>query len=119
MDTGLRMLLNFGHTLGHVYEKAYNYETYTHGEAVAAGMVRAAKLGTALGITPVEVSGQIAAVLEKFQLPAEIPAAPQDYADTLTKDKKSDGAQISFIALREIGKAEAVKLDKQRLLELL
>lgn len=119
LDTGLRMLLNFGHTLGHVYEKAYHYETYTHGEAVAAGMVRAAKLGTAMGITPAGTAEEIAAVLRKFGLPTEISASAQDYADTLTKDKKSDGTQISFIALREIGKAEAVKLEKQRLLELL
>ena len=54
LDLGIRMILNFGHTLGHVYEKAYHYETYTHGEAVAAGMVAAAKLGQKLGHTPAE-----------------------------------------------------------------
>ena len=113
------MLLNFGHTLGHVYERAYHYETYTHGEAVAAGMVMAAHLGEKLGITPAETDGQIAGVLRQFGLPTEIPAKKQDYAGTLTKDKKSDGADISFIVLRQIGKAEAVKLETQRLLDLL
>lgn len=118
-DTGLRMLLNFGHTLGHVYEKAYNYETYTHGEAVAAGMVKAAELGTKLGVTPEGAAAEIAAVLRKFSLPVEIQASREDYESTLTKDKKSDGADISFIALRELGRAEAVKLKKQELLSLL
>lgn len=119
LDTGLRMLLNFGHTLGHVYEKAYNYETYTHGEAVAAGMVKAAKLGAKLGVTPETAAAEIAAVLRKFSLPVEIEATREDYAETLTKDKKGDGADISFIALGSIGKAEAVKMKKQELLALL
>lgn len=118
-DTGLRMLLNFGHTLGHVYEKAYNYETYTHGEAVAAGMVAAAKLGTALGITPAGTNQKIARVLTQFKLPTAISAQKQDYVETLTKDKKSDGAAISLIVLETIGKARAVKIDKSRLIGLL
>lgn len=119
LDTGLRMLLNFGHTLGHVYEKAYNYETYTHGEAVGAGMVKAAEIGAKMGVTPEGAAAEIAAVLEKFSLPVEIKASREDYESTLTKDKKSDGADISFIVLREIGKAEAVKMKKQELLSLL
>lgn len=119
LDTGLRMLLNFGHTLGHVYEKAYHYETYTHGEAVAAGMVAAAKLGIRLGITPPGTDQRIAAVLRQFDLPTSISATTQDYADTLTKDKKSDGSQISLIVLTELGKARAVKLETQRLLSLI
>ena len=51
-DTGERMLLNFGHTLGHAYELAYHYETYTHGEGVAAGMMAAAAIGEYLKDTP-------------------------------------------------------------------
>src|SRR5699024_9806429 len=62
-DTGKRMLLNFGHTLGHAYEKAGHYEKWTHGQAVAAGMVEAARLGTGLGITPAGTAEQIAALL--------------------------------------------------------
>ena len=116
LDTGLRMLLNFGHTLGHVYEAAYHYETYTHGEAVAAGMVAAARIGTLLGVTPAETEGRITELLEKFGLPTSIPAKKADYEATLSKDKKSDGGSISFIALREIGRAEAVKLPTEALL---
>jgi 3-dehydroquinate synthase len=118
-ESGLRMILNFGHTLGHVYEKAYHYETYTHGEAVAAGMVIAAKLGEQLGVTPAGTDHRIAQVLEKFRLPTCIDASKDDYRTTLTHDKKSDGGDISFIALKQIGQVEPVKLSKQRLLDLL
>lgn len=58
-DTGNRMLLNFGHTLGHAYELAGHYEIWTHGQAVAAGMVRAAGLGEKLGVTPAGTGGRL------------------------------------------------------------
>lgn len=115
-DTGLRMLLNFGHTLGHVYEKAYHYKTYTHGEAVAAGMVAAARIGANLGLTPPELEQRIADLLQKFQLPVAIPATQADYEEALVKDKKTDGGQISFIVLTAMGKAAPVKLPTRDLL---
>ncbi len=117
-DTGLRMLLNFGHTLGHVYEKAYHYETYTHGEAVAAGMVAAARIGSRLGVTPASAEAEITQLLRCYQLPIGISAAQQDYLETLVKDKKSQGKDINLIALTEIGHAEPVKMPQTRLLEL-
>lgn len=117
-DTGLRMLLNFGHTLGHVYEKAYHYETYTHGEAVAAGMVAAARIGSRLGVTPASAEAEITQLLRCYQLPTGISAAQQDYQETLVKDKKSQGKDINLIALTEIGHAEPVKMPQTRLLEL-
>ena len=115
-DTGERMLLNFGHTLGHVYEKAGNYEKYTHGEAVAAGMVAAAKLGERLGITKPGTAGEIEAVLTRFGLPARITVRPSDY-QALAADKKTAGDTISLILLEEIGKARAVKLEVRALLK--
>lgn len=118
LDTGIRMLLNFGHTLGHVYEKAYHYQTYTHGEAVAAGMVAAARIGAHLGITPTSAEKEIAKVLTKFGLPTAIPAREADYRETLTKDKKSQGKHIHLILLEEIGKARGEKMTQSRLLEL-
>ena len=54
-DTGERMLLNFGHTLGHAYELAGHYTEWSHGAAVAAGMCAAARLGVRLGVTPAEL----------------------------------------------------------------
>ena len=72
-DTGLRMTLNFGHTIGHDFELAGHYETWTHGQGVAAGMNWAAQLGVGLGITPPEVVEQIRSILNKFGLPQDIP----------------------------------------------
>lgn len=117
LDLGLRMLLNFGHTFGHVYEKAYHYETYTHGEAVAAGMVDAARLGEAMGYTEPGTADRIAALLQKFALPTAIEASREDYEQTMNLDKKSLGGDIRFIFLRKIGKAEAVRLSKEELFQ--
>lgn len=118
-DTGLRMILNFGHTLGHVYEKAYHYETYTHGEAVAAGMVAAARLGIRLGVTPSGTDVEIAALLEKFSLPTAISATEQDYGDTLVKDKKSQGKDINLVVLPQLGEAGVLKMPQTRVLTLI
>ncbi len=119
MDTGERMLLNFGHTLGHVYEKAYGYRKYNHGEAVAAGMAAAARIGIRLGVTPAGTDTAVEALLRRFGLPTAIAAKPEDFEQTLMKDKKSDGSRISFVALRELGRAETVKLEKTELLKLI
>ncbi|MCD7820753.1 MAG: 3-dehydroquinate synthase, partial [Clostridiales bacterium] len=116
-DQGLRMILNFGHTLGHAYEKAYHYETYTHGQAVAAGMCRAAEIGVHMGVTPAEVPGKIQSIVKKFGLPDEIPCTQADYEEAVGLDKKGQGGDISVILLPELGKAEAVRLKKSELMD--
>ena len=115
-DTGLRMILNFGHTLGHAYELAYHYETYTHGEAVAAGMVAAAALGIKLGIIPAGLDSRIGALLACFGLPIRIDCTPEQYAAAIGLDKKGTGDEISLILLAELGKAVILKLPKEELL---
>ena len=115
LDTGLRMLLNFGHTFGHVYETAYHYETWTHGEAVAAGMVAAARLGERLGYTEAGTAARIETVLHSCQLPTEIDAPRTAYVETMNLDKKSLGGDIRFIFLERIGTARAVRLSKEEL----
>ena len=116
-DTGKRMLLNFGHTLGHAYEKAGHYEKWTHGQAVAAGMVEAARLGTRLGITPAGTAEQIAALLAPLGLPTAIPCTGEEYAAAIGLDKKGAGADISVILLEELGRAVLHKMAKAKLLE--
>ena len=116
-DTGKRMLLNFGHTLGHAYEKAGHYEKWTHGQAVAAGMVKAAGLGERLGITPVGTADRIAAVLTALDLPVEIACTAEEYAAAIGLDKKGAGADISVILLEEMGHAIPHQMPKAALLE--
>ena len=119
LDTGLRMILNFGHTLGHAYELAGHYVEWSHGEAVAAGMCAAAKLGALLGVTPADVSEQIETALASLGLPTSIYCTAGEYAAAIGLDKKGAGADITLILLDRIGHAVPYKISKTDLLELL
>ena len=116
-DTGARMILNFGHTLGHAYELAGHYRIWTHGQAVAAGMVKAAELGVTLGVTPAGLPERIGVLLGCFGLPVAIPCAHEDYAAAVGLDKKGAGDSISVILLEEGGRAVAHPMPKAKLLE--
>ena len=116
-DTGKRMLLNFGHTLGHAYELAGHYEIWTHGQAVAAGMVRAARLGEKLEVTPAGTAETIVRVLTPLGLPVEIPCTAEEYTAAIGLDKKGAGADISVILLEELGRAVPHRMPKADLLE--
>lgn len=116
-DTGERMLLNFGHTLGHAYELAGHYETWSHGQAVAAGMCAAAKLGVKLGVTPAEVPPRLEGVLSALGLPTAISCTAEDYAAAVGLDKKGAGDSISVILLDKLGHAVPHKMPKTELLE--
>ena len=116
-DTGARMVLNFGHTLGHAYELAGHYQTWTHGQAVAAGMVKAAELGVAMGITPAGLPERIGVLLGCFGLPVSIPCTHADYSAAIGLDKKGAGDSISVILLEEAGRAVAHPMPKAKLLE--
>ena len=116
-DTGARMVLNFGHTLGHAYELAGHYQTWTHGQAVAAGMVKAAELGVTMGITPAGLPQRIGVLLGCFGLPVAIPCTHADYAAAIGLDKKGAGDSISVILLEAPGKAVSHPMPKAKLLE--
>ena len=116
-DTGMRMLLNFGHTLGHAYELAGGYKTWTHGQGVAAGMVAAVRMGIDLGHTPkAGVLEPLKALLESFGLPTAIDCTMDDYAAAIGRDKKGSGESISLILLDTLGAAHAHKMPKADLL---
>lgn len=119
LDTGRRMLLNFGHTIGHAYELAGRYRTWTHGQAVAAGMCAAAKLGVALHITPADAPARVERLCAAFGLPTAIPCGIQTYTAAITRDKKGAGTDISVILLEEIGRAVPYKMPKAQLVRLL
>jgi 3-dehydroquinate synthase len=105
-EIGERRLLNFGHTLAHALEKKYEL---MHGEAVAIGMVFAAKLSAALwGFEKVEV---LRSVIEKYGLPTKIPYDKEAVFNVLKRDKKKEGDMVHFILLHEIGKAGVERLS--------
>ena len=118
-DTGLRMILNFGHTVGHAFEKAGNYVEWSHGEAVAAGMCVAAKLGAALGVTPADVPVKIEAAVAALGLPTRIGCDWDTIVEAVGLDKKSAGSQISLILLDKMGHAVPVKMEKDAVLRTL
>jgi len=110
-EAGLRMLLNFGHTLGHAVEALARYRGVLHGEAVAMGMVFAARRSEALGQAPSGTAERLAALLARAGLPTELPAHPRRaYLRALSVDKKKRDARIRFVVLRGIGKADTVPL---------
>ncbi|MFG6353764.1 MAG: 3-dehydroquinate synthase, partial [Oscillospiraceae bacterium] len=117
-DTGARMILNFGHTLGHAYELAGRYVEWTHGEAVAAGMCAAARLGVLLGVTPADTPQKIEALCAALGLPTSIPCSAEDYAAAIGLDKKGAGADITLILLDRIGHAVPRRLPKKQLVGL-
>lgn len=113
------MILNYGHTLGHAYEKAGHYEVWTHGQAVAAGMCKAAELGVTLGVTPPDVPKRIGGLVSAFGLRTHITCSQEDYAEAIGLDKKGAGAEITLILLSELGSAVRHKLRKSVLLDML
>ena len=119
LDAGARMVLNFGHTLGHAYELAGGYVEWTHGQAVAAGMCAAARLGVALGVTPADVPGRIEAACACLGLPTSIDCTANEYAAAVGRDKKGAGADITVILLDGIGHAVPHKMPKAQLVRLM
>lgn len=114
-DTGKRMVLNFGHTFGHAIEKEYHYETYTHGEAVAAGMVMACEFGERNGITKQGCSARMRDILLQFHLPTDAEISHDSLVAAMAVDKKGEGALINLILLSEIGTAVIEKFEKSLL----
>ena len=116
-DTGARMILNFGHTLGHAYELAGGYKTWTHGQAVAAGMVSAARIGTALGATPRETETQLERYSNNINCPKKSNVRPRLCARPCRSTRKL-GLVGTLILLKELGEAEIYPIERERLLAL-
>lgn len=105
-ETGLRAILNFGHTLGHAIESLTEYKRFLHGEAVAIGMAFAARLSQELGHCDQETVGRITRLLKRAGLPVDIPreVLGKHLALTIEADKKVSGGKIKFVCIREIGR---------------
>lgn len=108
-DKGERMLLNFGHTLGHALEQYYNYSNYTHGEAVAIGMYQITLLSEEKGFTKKGTAEKIRKVLEQYNLPYNMEVKINDIVEGISLDKKNLGKALNLILLREIGHSEILK----------
>jgi 3-dehydroquinate synthase len=116
-EAGLRMLLNFGHTLGHAVEALKHYRGILHGEGVAIGMGFAAGRSEELGLSPQGTQERLVDLLERVGLVTALPDFPRRaYLKAISVDKKKRDARIHFVALRGIGRAEAVPLLPEEIL---
>lgn len=108
-ESGLRAILNFGHTTGHALESLTSYRTLRHGEAVAIGMVAAARLSARLGLCDREVGERIKRLLAALQLPTQIPELPaEEIMRAMQSDKKAVSGTPRFVLTRGVGQAEIV-----------
>ena len=105
-EGGVRMYLNFGHTIGHAVEQTAGYGKVMHGEAVAIGMVQISRVAEEKGLMPKGITRQIAEMCVKFGLPVDYePWRVEELYTALTHDKKARGNSIKTVIVPEIGKA--------------
>ena len=105
-ESGLRAILNFGHTFGHAIEAGLGYGEWLHGEAVGCGMVMAADLSARLGLMPAEFVARVRVLCERAGLPVVGPAlGAERYLQLMQIDKKSEGGEIRFVVIDRLGSA--------------
>ena len=102
-DTGERMLLNFGHTLGHAVEKTFHFDKFSHGEGVGIGMVLLTRQSEKIGLTEQGTADRIAGLLQKFHLPIAVDMRQEDFLQAIALDKKKRGSHLTLILLKKIG----------------
>ena len=107
-ETGLRAILNFGHTIGHAIEAVAGYEgPFQHGEAVAVGMAAEARLAQRLGWIGADAFDRLKRLLERFGLPTSAPGLDTGkLMAAMARDKKNRAGKIRFVLPRSIGKVE-------------
>jgi len=103
--TGIRAVLNFGHTVGHAIERAGNYKRFLHGEALSLGIVAACAISSKKAGLPRRQHDAVIGLLQRFALPTRLPKnfPRQKVFDALKFDKKFEGGKIRFVVTPKIG----------------
>ncbi|MCS6977240.1 MAG: 3-dehydroquinate synthase [Gemmatales bacterium] len=108
--TGLRAVLNYGHTFAHAFETVGGYGAWLHGEAVSAGMVCAATLAERLGLVSSDVGQRQERLLRRFGLPVRPQPWPvEDLLRVMHSDKKAVAGRLRFVLPRRIGHVELIE----------
>ena len=103
-ESGLRAVLNLGHTIGHALEAKGGFGHWSHGEAVSLGLVAALKLGERLGITPTVIAERVLNLLRSLGLPVGLKGSDLLAAtELISHDKKRAGSRLRFVFVKEIG----------------
>jgi 3-dehydroquinate synthase len=106
-EGGVRMILNYGHTVGHAFETATDYRRFKHGEAVGWGMIAALEYGRELGMLLPEESARLIRLIHRVgRLPSLKGISVDDLWDSLVRDKKFRSGDIRMVLLRQLGDAE-------------
>ena len=105
-ESGVRALLNFGHSFAHALETLTNYTSYLHGEAVAIGMMVAGRLSEIRGLCTTGFTDRLGMLLQSFDLPLDLPANldPADILETMKLDKKVIAGSARLILVESAGK---------------
>jgi len=111
-ESSVRAFLNFGHTLGHAVEKLVGYGTIVHGEAVAIGMVAAARISHSLQLCTRQDVEALQELISAVGLPVDLPLYPlQSYLETMYRDKKVQGGTLRFVVNLGIGSCEVREIE--------
>ena len=105
-ESGIRAILNYGHTIGHAVESLTDYKQFVHGEAVAIGMVAAGKIAIEMGLWTQSEADRQDVLITKTGLPTDIPdrISAEDILETIKSDKKVKAGKVRFILPTGIGK---------------
>jgi 3-dehydroquinate synthase len=120
LDNGVRLFLNFGHTIGHAIESTAGYGAVMHGEAVAMGMIQITKIAEEKGLVDRGLTEKIRKIVEKFDLPT----APENWDENvlyqaLSHDKKARGSKIKTVLVPKIGTAVIHEVSLEEMKEFL
>jgi len=119
-ESGLRAILNFGHTFGHAIEAGLGYGEWLHGEAVGCGMVLAANLSQRLGLVDVAFVERLTRLIAAAGLPVRGPAlGVQRYLDLMRSDKKTEAGDLRFVVIESPGHAGLRPAPQQLVREVL
>ncbi|WP_161980016.1 3-dehydroquinate synthase [Streptococcus sp. S784/96/1] len=119
-EGGIRMYLNFGHTIGHAIEQTAGYGKVMHGEAVAIGMVQISRVAEKRGLMPAGMTDKIISMCAKFGLPTDHkPWLVNDLYAALTHDKKASGNTIKTVIVPKLGSAAINQIPLEEMKEYL
>ncbi|MFO1520260.1 MAG: 3-dehydroquinate synthase [bacterium] len=109
---GLRMILNFGHTLGHAVETLSGYKRFSHGEGVAIGMAFAARLSQALKLAQAFTVERLINLLHEAGLPFRVPSFPRKaYLEVMARDKKVKNGKVRYVLIKKVGAVTVKELS--------
>jgi 3-dehydroquinate synthase len=106
LEQGIRMILNYGHTIGHAIETVTEYQQWMHGEAISVGMTAAGRIARELGIMELNLFERQTDLLRDFGLPISAPGLnPDAIIEAMSRDKKVVDSKARFVFVTEVGQA--------------